>query len=98
LSQGKRKEAEMWEMTDTFGFIGRGKKIHFLFKEDNQWFTACANDGGDWLGKPSSPIEQVTYLGWAELDDQRIAVDELLKKKPNLEESQICLLCYRGRF
>ena len=85
------------EMTDTFGFVGRGNKIHFLSKTQDQWFSECVNDGGDWIGKPSNPIEQVTYLGWQELDDQRIAVAELLKQRPELKESQICLLCYRGR-
>lgn len=36
------------KQTDTFGYIGRGKKLHFTFRDENDTLvSSCWNAGGD---------------------------------------------------
>lgn len=86
-----------YQMTQTFGFMGRGSKLHLLSKQDDVWMSECVNDGGDSIGKPCLPFYEVEFDGNMELDDQRLAVYELLRQQSGVRESDVCLLCYRGR-
>ena len=87
------------KQTDTFGYIGRGKKLHFTFRdEDGTLVSMCWNAGGDWIGKPITAIAKtVEYEGADELDDQNRAVDALKKIRPWVRENDICWLCWRAR-
>jgi hypothetical protein len=85
--------------TDTFAYIGRGRKLHFTFRDENGTLvSACTNAGGDWIGKPVTAIAKtVEYLGAVELDDQNRAYDALRQIRPWITEKDICWHCWKAR-
>jgi hypothetical protein len=99
-------------MTQAFGRIGRGKKIHFAYIEGNgtngwqqgntgsdNWISGCLNHGGDYIGKPISYlVDSVEFAGEVELDDQQRAVAALQTKRSYIKESDICNWCFYGRY
>ena len=98
-------------MTQAFGRIGRGKKIHFAYIEGNgdgwqqgdtksdSWISGCHNYAYDYIGKPISYIiENVEFMGMNELDDERRAVEVLKAKRPYIKEDDICDWCFDGRY
>ena len=102
----------MEKMTQAFGYIGRGKKIHFAYvegdgtngwqqsnTESDNWFSGCHNYGGDYIGKPIlRPTYNMEFMGAHELDDERRAVTALQIKYPYIKDSDICNWCFGGRY
>lgn len=102
----------MEKMTQAFGYIGRGKKIHFAYVEgdgtngwqqgkpqSDDWFSGCHNYGFDYIGKPITHLtDNVEFMGAGELDDQRRAVTALQMKRPYIKDSDICNWCFGGRY
>ena len=89
----------MEKMTQAFGRIGRGKKIHFAYTESDSWVSGCHNYAFDYIGKPISHlIDKVDFMGSNELDDERRAVMALQAKRPQVKDSDICDWCFAGRY
>lgn len=88
------------KQTDTFGYIGRGKKLHFTFRDETDTLvSSCWNAGGDWIGKPITAIAKtVEYLGTGEIDDQNLAVDTLKEARRWVTYHDICHHCWKARF
>jgi hypothetical protein len=97
-------------MTQAFGIIGRGKKLHFAHVKDatvgwkqghvdsDQWESGCMNHGGDYIGKSISYIYTVVeFDGQNDLYDQQLSVEALEQQKPHITEADICYWCYWAR-
>jgi len=85
---------------DTFGYVGRGRKLHFTLRDqDGTLVSSCWNAGGDWIGKPITSIaKSVEYDGTGEMDDQNLAVDALKKIRGWVTDEDICKNCWKARF
>ena len=102
----------MEKMTQAFGLIGRGRKIHFAHERNegtsewqqgyttsDDWVSECRNHGFDYIGKPISYLlDNVEFEGLNELNDQQRAVAALQTKRPNIKSSDICNWCFYGRY
>lgn len=84
---------------DTFGYVGRGKKLHFTLNDYGTLVSSCWNAAGDWIGKPITRIgKTVEYEGTGEIGDQNLAVDALKEIRAWVTDEDICKHCWKARF
>ena len=90
---------QMIKKTDTFGYIGRGRKLHFTFRdEEGTLVSHCTNEFGHWVGKPITRIANtIEYNGDGCLDDQNLAVAALKGIRRWVTDQDICKHCWKAR-